>query len=344
MRRPVLFLLLLPCLLALPACNPADEQGIIMAAGSYSDLAVVVGGPQTEPLARRFLDQVNVNTTFVIKEEPLFRPDVYVGDQLELVHRYKNVILILRIGDGGSLEKRVKGMISKETWQHLANGPGGMVQLNDPWATYQTVLIVAAGDRNSLGSFLRAEAATIRKIFEDSSRKRILRQFRYSGLDTRLMNAYREQFGFSFEIPKEFKQNQLKPEGFLGLELLRTGPSRGISVSWQPVDDPAAALGDQSFLLAMREAMGERMHNEEIVPEGLRWSTTTLGALPAVKLEGAWASTRFEGGGPFWCYFVADETRSRVLCVDLLAYAPHMDKMPMFRRMATIVSTFKLEN
>ena len=298
--------------------------------------------PRNEPLARRFLEQASVSTTFVIKEEPLFRPDIYTGGQLQLAHRYKNAILILRIGDGGPLEKTVKGMVSKETWQHLANGPGGMVQLNDPWATYQTVLVVAGRDRNSLGSFLRSQAPTIRQIFEESSRERILRGFRYSGLDTRLMNAYREQFGFSFEIPKEFKQNQLKPDGFSGLELLRTGPSRGITVSWKTSVDPAAALEDTAFLLEMRQEMGERMHNEDIAPQGLRWSATTLGDRPAVKLEGAWTSHRFQGGGPFWSYFVADEKRERVLCVDLLAYAPHMDKMPMFRRMAAIASTFKI--
>jgi len=334
--------LLLPLLLTLAACNMSDEQGIIMAAGSYSDLAVVVSDPRSEPLARRFMAKASVNTTFVIKEEPLFRPDFYTSGQLQLAHRYKNAILILRIGDGGNLEDKVKGMVSKETWEHMATGGGGMVQINDPWATYQTVLVVAARDRNSLGSFLQEQAGTIREIFEKSSRDRILRGFRYSGLDTRLMNAYRQQYGFSFEIPREFKQTQLKPDGFSGLELMRTGPSRGITITWKPHEDPAAALEDQEFLLAMRREMGTSMHDEEIADQGLRWSRTTLGELPAVKLEGAWASNRFAGGGPFWSYFVADEVRGRVFCVDLLAYAPHMDKMPMFRRMAAIVSTFKI--
>jgi hypothetical protein len=59
-----------------------------------------------------------------------------------------------------------------------------------------------------------------------------------------------------------------------------------------------------------------------------------------VKLEGAWTSNRFAGGGPFWCYFIPDPDRGRLFCLDLLVYAPGMDKMDFFRRMEAIAGTF----
>lgn len=341
MKRLVL-VFALPLLLVVSACNSGSEEGIIMAAGSYSDLAVVISDARSEPMAGRFAQQVNQTKVFVIREEPLFNTEIMPPDNLDLVRRYKNVIILLRIGDGGPVEKEVRSRVSKESWQRLTGGNAGMVRLNDPWSTYQTVLVVAATDRNTLGSFLRNQADRIRLIFEDSSRDRILRRFRYTGLNTHLMNAYRDQFGFSLEIPREFEQNQFKPDGFPGLELLQTSPSRGITISWRTErEDPAADLSDQDLLLEMRREMGREMHSEEIVPESLVWTRTELGDREAVKLEGAWTSTRFEGGGAFWCYFVADPVGGRILCLDLLAYAPGMEKMAMFRTLDAIAHTLK---
>lgn len=327
-------------LLALLGCNFDNEQGILMAAGSYGDLAVVVSDAQSQPLAARFVANINTSKIFVIKEETVFTPDILLPDRLDMAKNYKNIVLLLRIGDGGAVEKEVRKMVSDETWNRLASGGGGMVQLNDPWATYQTVLIVASRDRNSLGSFLRQKSEAIRVLFEESSRDRILRRYRYTGLDTRLMNAYRDQFGFSLEIPTEFKQNQIQPKGFPGLELLQASPSRGITISWLATEDADWLMGQQEALLAMRQDMGTKLHNEDVIPESLVWSEAKLGQYDVIKLEGAWTSRRFAGGGAFWCYFIPQPQRNRVICLDLLAYAPGMDKMPMFRKLDAIASTF----
>lgn len=341
MKRLALVLLFLP-VLGMPAgCGMSDEQGIIMAAGSYSDLAVVISDPRSEPLAKRFVEKLNTTTVFVIHEEPLFRSDLYQPEHMDMAKRYKNVVLLVRIGDGGPVEKRVKSMVNKETWQKLQSGTAGIVRLDDPWATYQTVLIMAHRDRNSLGSFLVKQAVAIRGILEKSNDERIMRGFRHKGLDTRLMNAYRAQFGFSFEIPKVFAQNQLKPNGFPGLELEQKSPPRGISVSWLEHDDPVTALNDQDLLLEMRQEMGTRLHSENVLDFSLRWSREPLNGLSAVKVEGSWESTLGPKGGPFWSYFVADEARGRIICVDLLVFAPNVDKMPMFRKMNAIAQTFE---
>ncbi len=338
--------LVLPTLLSLvvgaglTGCDFDKEKGILMAAGSYSDLAVVVSNPNVEPLAQRFVQGLNITKTFVIREESLFNPDIFQANQLNFAKDYKNTILLLRIGDGGPVEKTVHKLVSDETWNKLISGSGGMVQLNDPWSTYQTVLVVASKDRNSLSSLLTKKTAKIRKLFEDSSRQRILRRNRYNGLNTHLMNAYRERFGFSLEIPSEFQQNQLEPDGYPGLEMLQSAPSRGISISWLATEDVDWLMDQREALLVMRQEMGEKLHTEDIIPETLTWQEMELGGRDILKLEGAWTSRRFAGGGAFWCYFIPDPQRQRVICLDLLVYAPGMDKMVMFRGLEAIASTF----
>ena len=323
-------------------CDFDKEKGILMAAGSYGDLAVVVSDRNLQPMAERFVAGLNTKKTFVIKEEGLFNPDVFLPNQLDMGKGYKNAILVLRIGDGGAVEKNVRKKLSDETWNKLGSGAGGMVQLNDPWATYQTVLVVASRDRNSLGSLLRNKTEKIRALFEESSRQRILRRNRYNGLDTHLMNAYKDRFGFSLEIPQDFIQNQLQPDGFPGLELLQPAPSRGITISWMATEDVTWLMNQRAALVLMRQEMGQKLHSEEIIPETLVWEETKLGETDVLKMEGAWTSTIFAGGGAFWCYFIPDPQDNRVICLDLLVYGPGLDKMAMFRNLAAIASSFTL--
>lgn len=342
MKRTLL-LLSLVVTLACGGCGLDKEKGILMAAGSYGDLAVVVSDPELRPVADRFVAQLVTEKTFVIKPEPIFNVDIFEPDRWELAQGYKNVLILVALGRGGGAEKGARGAISKDTWARLEQGGGGVVQAKDPWATYQHLVVAASRDRNNLSSILSRNVDKIRDIYENSNRERILRRNRYDGLNTQLVNACMDQLGFFLEIPGEYQQNQLRPDGFPGVEMLRKGPSRGITVSWTASEDPVAALADRGKLAGMRAEMGAKMHFEEILPETFVWEEIEMDGKPFLKLEGAWSSTRFEGGGAFWSYFVAAPDQNRVYCIDALVYAPGMDKMPMFRRMEAVVSTFSTE-
>jgi hypothetical protein len=331
--------LLIPCLL-FSGCGIDSDKGIFMAAGSYGDLAVVMSDDALRPLADRFMSGMNLEKTFVIKPETLFNPDFFGPKKWQLAKGYKNALFLVRIGDGGDAEKAARKLMSSEAWQRLTDGGGGIVRVVDPWSTYQQVVVVASRDRNSLGSILTKNTEKIRDIFEDSNRERILRRHRYDGLNTALMDAYWDRYGVFLEIPGEYRQNQLEPDGFPGFELMRNSPSRGISLSWREVADPVAELDDLESLIQFREVMGERLHHEEIVPSSFSWTPAEIGGVACTKLEGAWTSNKFSGGGAFWCYFIPDPARGRLFCLDLLVYAPGMDKMVFFRRMDAVASTF----
>jgi len=339
MRSPALVLSLLLAL-AVTGCGMDREQGILMAAGSYGDIAVAVGDDGLLPLANRFLETFNTRTTFVIKEEPLFKPDVFGPDRWDLAKGYKNVVLLVVLDGGGSVESAARKAVSRDAWERMRESGGGIVQVNDPWSTYQFLVVVASRDRNSLGSILRNNAARIRDMFEEKSRQRILRRYRYDGLDDQLMTALWDRYGFFLEIPAVFRSNQLEPDGFPGVELLQGEPSRGVTISWLETDDPLSMLADREALTNMRAEMGVRMHSEELVPETFVWREAVVDRAGGVKLEGAWNSTRFAGGGPFWCYFVPDTRRGRLYCVDLLVYAPGLDKAEYFRRLDALAHTF----
>jgi len=331
--------LLITCLL-FAGCGVDSEKGILMAAGSYGDLAVVISDDSLRPLADRFMSVMNLEKIFVIKPETLFKPDFFGPDRWKLAKGYKNALFLVRIGDGGGAEKAARKLMSSEAWDRLSAAGGGIVKVVDPWSTYQQVVVVASRDRNNLGSILNKNTEKIRNLFEDSNRERILRRNRYEGLDTGLMSSYWDRYGIFMEIPAEYHQNQLEPDGYPGLELMRNGPSRGISLAWRKSDDPAALMEDQQSLVEMRSRLGERLHSEEIIPSSFVWNPAEMGGVACVKLEGAWTSNKFSGGGAFWCYFIPDPEHDRLFCLDLLIYAPGMEKINFFRRMDAVASTF----
>jgi hypothetical protein len=342
LKRILALCFLVPCLL-ICGCGFDSEKGILMAAGAYGDLAVVMSDDALRPLADRFLVGMNQEKIFVIKPETLFKPDFFGPDRWELAKGYKNALFLVRIGDAGKAAKTARKLMSKEAWQRLSDGGGGIVKVVDPWSTYQQVVVVASKDRNNLGSILAKNTEKIRLLFEDSNRERILRRNRYDGLNTALMDAYWGRYGVFLEIPGEYRQNQFEPDGYPGLELMRNGPSRGISLAWRKAENPVALLADQDQLAAFRSDLGDKLHGEEIIPSSFVWSPAQIGGVECVKLEGAWTSNKFSGGGAFWCYFIPDTARQRVTCLDLLVYAPGMDKMNFFRRMDAVASTFSTQ-
>jgi hypothetical protein len=333
-------LLFLLVVFSFSGCGMDKDKAILMAAGSYGDLAVVVSNNGMKPIADRFLTLLNQDITFVIKPEKLFKPEVYMPSERKYAEGFKNIIYLVHLGGGGSVEKLVRGKVSDEAMGQLESGGGGIVQIHDPYSTYQLMIVVASRDRNNLASILRKNSEHIREIIQNSSQERILRRFRYSRLNTPLMNKYWDEFGFMMEIPAVFSQNQIQPGGFQGVEIMQNGPSRGISVSWKEVDNPTELLSDRPALFAIREEMGHKMHDEEIIPSANMWSGARIQGVDGVKLQGAWNSNLFSGGGAFWSYFIPDEARGRLYCVDLLAYAPNREKLQYFRKMDAIVSTF----
>ena len=109
---------------------------------------------------------------------------------------------------------------------------------------------------------------------------------------------------------------------------------------WLKSENPIRDLANFDRLSRMREQLGTRLHSEETLPETFVWDEAEIGGVAVVKLEGAWNSTKFVGGGPFWSYFVPDPERGRIYCIDLLVFAPGMEKMNFFRRLDAVASTF----
>ncbi len=334
---------LAPLLVVALAGCVGREEAILMAPGSYGDVAVVVSTEEMQGALGAFLGEFNEEFTFVIAHEKRFNVDVFGPEQWHLCKAYKNVIFALEAPRGGKVVEAVEKLVSRQDFARLASGAQPLLYLDEPYAQYQFVAIVAGADRNTVLSSLRRYAPEMRTMIERKSVERIRRRFLHDGLRTELMTQLWNLHRFYLEIPQEYALNQDRPGGYAAIELMQTGPSRGLTVAWRPAADPAALVKDRAALAAFRADVGRRMHAEEVVPETFVWHEDVLGGQPVVWLEGAWTSSDFAGGGAFWCWFVPDPGGKRVFCLDALGYAPGMDKMEMYRRMRAVFESFSLD-
>jgi hypothetical protein len=316
---------------------------MLMAAGGYGDIAVLTSSEEVAEASRAALARINAPVDFIIKEEEPFKIDVFPGEKWKYGKNYKNLLIFVVWSDGGPLVKAVGQLVGAEDLTRLKQGDGGLVQVPEPYATFQLAIVVTAQDRNTLASLLRRNSDRIRELLETQGRERLRQQWaREGGTHEDLLQRYWRDHRFLLEVPRIYRENQSQPNGFPAIEWIRTGPTRGITLAWERAADPAALLADRDRLLALRRRMGETMHSETLDDRTFAWEDSRLGENPALKLTGLWISDEIQGGGVFWSYFLADERGGRVFCVDLLTYAPDMDKMPFFREMLAVGETFSL--
>ncbi len=325
----------------LAGCQQAGRETIISAVGSYGEIAVITTDVELVPALETFQERLAPAETFVIKEEATYRFHHFQDKRWRDGRNYRNLIFACRWGAGGPVQGAVERLLNREALERLTSGRGGVVTVRDPYFRNQLAFVAVARDPNALVRVLNDRVAALRDTLRRDIDQRIVRDNRRQGLLPGIVERAWSAFGFVIELPAVFSENQARPDGFPGVEWLRTdGATRGLTVSWEDAPAPAAALDDRAFLAAMRARLGEAMHAEEIDTGSLAWSRETVAGRPAVKLAGNWASRRVEVGGPFWCYFVADEAHGRVYCLDLLVYAPDKEKMDYFRRLRALLETF----
>ena len=331
------------CTAILAGCHQDGRETIISAVGSYGEIAVLLTDPELEAALGPFQERLSGKETFVIRAEDTYRFHTFTEDRWRDGRNYRNLLFVCRWGAGGGVQKAVERLLPDAALDRLTGGRGGVVTVRDPYFRNQLAFVAVARDANDLLRTLNDHAEAMRDSLSDDINRRIVRDNRRQGLLPGIERRAWDAFGFGLELPDVFKENQARPDGFPGVEWLRTDvATRGVTVSWEDAPDPAARLMEREALVAQRERLGAALHGETLDAASFAWSRETVAGLPAVKLGGNWRSERVEVGGPFWCYFVADEARGRVYCLDLLVYAPNKEKMDYFRRLRAVLETFSI--
>ncbi|MDP6418288.1 MAG: DUF4837 family protein [Candidatus Krumholzibacteria bacterium] len=326
-------------LLLIASCS---DRKMVPAIGPYSDLFVFTEDGRYYPGLRPFMEALSHPITYVFEEENEF--DVYLLEEGSLSGNLdrKNLLFLVRIDRHGGLRSRALQIVGKEHFRKAREKGYLVLHREDLYARGQDVYLVLMDGPQTEEEVLSQAGPVLRRRFRESSRKRY-RDYLLSGRENRGGGKYLwKRHGFLLRYPKEYRLLQEEPA--LGaLELHRKDPSRVLGVFWLNGVSEMPALRDSTSLLAFRARIVERLYGDSILGGEYLFEPSELGPYPALRLSGVWQNEEDMTGGPFVTYFLQDGKRERLLAVDLVLYAPGLNKHPYMRELEALASSFRFE-
>ena len=327
--------MLLLALLLLGGC----EQRVVPAVGSYSDVYVFTETGRYDPLLREFAQSITHPIRYAFEEENEFNVFLREASLLSGNRDRKNIVLVMRTDRAGSLLSQARDLLGEGILERAREEGHLVLRREDLFARGQDVYFVLMQGRAEEEYVLQRLGPKIRGMLRESTQRRY-RDFLLKGRENRGGAQYLwRQYGFTIRYPKEYHLLQERAD-LQAVELHRTDPSRSLGIFWMGDVRGAPSLADSLSLLAFRARVGERLYGDTILGGDYRFEESQLGVHPAILMRGIWQNEEDVTGGPFLTYFVYDVSRHRLWAVDLLLYAPGLEKHPYMRELEALGSTF----
>jgi hypothetical protein len=251
----------------------------------------------------------------------------------------KNMVVygVVRSGLTGDL---IENFIGTAAVRKVLEGKEFIFKKSNYPVNGQLTVVVTAPTSGKLKKIAQANGAIIRDIIEKENREK-LRKYLLKEEQHDVEDELMRKYGFKIAVSFLYKLNQDRPD-LRGVELVRTHPHRGITISWREWDKTRLSLADSSKLYNLRAEMAWKIYNKDVMRKDLVYfRDTELGPYSAVVMEGYWEKKDALYGGPFRCFFICNREKTRLWIIDLLVYAPGFDKHRLLRELQTIAETFR---
>jgi len=330
-------LLILAALMALAGCS---EKRLVPAVGPYSDIYVFTETGRYDEALRAFGEQLSHPLHYAFDEENEFNVFLREGKTLKGNQDRKNILVLARVDREGDLRSAVRTILGREIFEKARSEGHLVLYREDLWARGQDVYFVLMDGHEQEEYVLARMAPTLRRRFRQSTLERY-RSYLLEARENKGGSKYLwQKYGFSLRYPKEYHLLQERPD--LGaLELHRKDPSRVISVFWMSGMERRPTMADSLFLMSYRAGMVDTLWGDTMLAGEGGFQESELAGKPAIRQTGTWQNERDMTGGPFACYYLYDETRKRMLAVDLSLYAPGLEKHPYMRELEALATTFR---
>jgi hypothetical protein len=308
-------------------------------AGSYSGIVLVTETGKIEGPTADMVRALQHELDFYTKNELQFRVRVVPAIDFEKEIPAKNMI-IFGVVNQGRIGGIIEQLVGPAGARGVLQGRYSVFKKMDSPVKGQLTIVVTGVSSDDLALAAREQGAILRGIIEDGDRERIRESMLKQGENTALERRLKDRYGFTFRIPKEYQLDEERPE-IPGISLIHPEPPRVLSVSWKSFEKGKVSLADSNALYQFRADVTFKLFDKYVMRRDLvKFTATRLGAYEAVRMEGYWESSVVAAGGPFICFFVADEVKSRIWLVDCLVYAPGEDKNELLRETLAFAETF----
>jgi hypothetical protein len=315
------------------------EERLIPAVGPYSDIYFFTEAGRFDPPLRAFAAQLSHPVRYTFEEENEFNVFLREGRSLSGNRDRKNILVMVRTDKDGSLRNSVRKMLGKEIFERARAEGHLILYREDLWAYGQDVFFVLINGPEEEDYVLERMAPTLQRRFRDSTLRRY-RRYLLNGRENKGGSKYLwRKYNFSLRYPKEYHLLQDRPE-IGAIELHRKDPSRGMGVFWMENLDRAPVLADSLFLMAFRAGVTDTLYGDTMLTGEGGFTEDKIGETPVIRQQGIWQNENDLTGGPFVTYYYFDPKRNRLLALDLVLYAPGLEKHPYMRELEALATTF----
>ncbi len=324
---------MLVCLAAAVVVAAASCSGPVVTAVGESDDLIIIQDPDETPNATAKAVALMESPNTWLLEEPHFKTTVTSpSDAGDL--RNRRQILVLGTWTGGDVERLVRSRLPG-----LRPGePPKLYVDRDVWAKGQIVAAIMARNEDELTAFLEKAGPEVLARYENAAVERFVDKLRTDAESVGIEEELGRRFGWSLAPPTGYDFFTTH-EGSRFVFFRRVRPDRTVSVYWQ---DGEAHHVTGEYATVLREEIAESFFEGDELMEArpLDVADVQFAGRKAVMLSGWWGNRTLIGGGPFRSYCFFDPSRKRVYLVDVMLFAPALDKVPLMRNLDVIANTF----
>lgn len=302
---------------------------------------VVVADPLDRPVIRGAIESRFGRIIHTPQPESSFQ--IHWVDARSFADHTRNPLVILAAtldGEGETAELLGK-MVSGKVREGVVSGQYEIFRREDPWARRQLLAIVVGRNQHELGSRMTNWVDSLHLWFSEFEYNRLQHEIFRRSEQKALAKELTEKHAFRLRIQQDYFLTQ-DNDSLNFIRMIRHAPERWLMVGWGNMSD-STRLTPQ-FIYNRRKLLGNVFLDPVTTyDENWNWETTTLNGSKAVRVNGLWATTGPNGGGPFFTYGIWDADQLRYYLIDGAVFAPGMAKMPYLWRLNAVAQTFQVE-
>ncbi len=317
----------------LAATAPGCSKPMTLAVGPAGDISIITDLPADSPEVTELVEGLEVEIV-IIRPEVAFNVEVSDFEGFNIRRNWRNLVFLGSLDEGSKVSDTIEGLLGESERSELERGQRNLFLIRDKWAIGQLIAVLATPDRSSLLDAVKSSTKTLYNTFERVAVENTRRILLKKDLQRDTARYLERTYGWSMLVPEAFEVSE---DAETKIVLFRTvDPSRMILVHW--IDDYDKPLTAEDAL-ALRAKLAWNIYDEDVIePDMTETEETTFLGRPAIKIVGVWQNEKHINGGPFRTYCFLDG--KRLYLVDLLVYAPGMDKIPFLRELEAICRTF----
>ena len=310
------------------------------AMGSYNEL-ITFGNKAIVDSVKPALMDVWSKTIRTPQEEKLYRILYRRPEEFKHYRKYRNLLLIGRIGAYDPISKMVTEALDSAALEEARLGISYIFTKQDIWARNQLVIFLVSPDANLLSANLINDRRELFKYLDQSVNER-LSEWLYDrvqgmGEQFEIEDSLRNLFGYSIRIPRNFDIETLS-NNFVWLRAL--APDRWVFIWF--TNEPPESLSIK-WWRETRDSLCSLYYEGDIVVAGTEQleQTEGLGDNPVYRIRSLWKNPHSLLGGPILSYILYDERTGRLYIIDCALFAAGTRKEPYLRHLQIIAESFR---